>query len=352
MGDVKTWLEKLSNAWGVSGFEDEVKTVLRECFCEIPGVDIREDKVGNFIAMKKGTEGERKVMLAVHMDEIGLMVSGFEGHLIRFTTVGGFDVRIFPGQEVLLRNSNGKVFCGVIGIKPPHYSSAEERGKPIPIDELFIDLGMSERAVRANVKIGDVVMMNQKLTFLKNDCACGKALDNRACLAVMLEVFRLLGNYNHKWDVYGVATVQEESTGLGAWTSAYSIQPDVGIALDVTHGSAPDTKPGDAFDLGKGPALAVGPNVHPGVLAGLENTAKELGISYNREPAPGPTGTDAALIQICREGIPTALVSVPLRYMHSPVEVVSIKDIKLTARLVSAYIASLEDLPGVEEEGV
>lgn len=335
-------LKKLSEARGVSGYEAEVRGIVAEEFRRYAD-EVQTDKLGSVVALKRG-EGEeprRRIMLAGHMDEIGLMVTRLEQGFLHFTEIGGFDERTLLGQEVMVHGR--KDLPGIIGSRPPHVLPPEEREKTIDMDKLFIDVGMGEEEMKRLVRVGDLATLRRGFTPLQGDLVAGKAFDDRAAVAAILVCLEGLASVRHAWDVYAVATVQEEMGLRGAITSAYGLAPDVGIAVDVGFGDQPGVSEAETLEMGKGPAIAFGPNIHPRLHEALVEVARELEIPYQVEPVPGRSGTDAWAIQVTREGIPTALLSIPLRYMHTSVETLSLKDVERTGRLMAGFIARLDE---------
>jgi putative aminopeptidase FrvX len=335
-------LKKLSEARGVSGYEAEVRGTVTEEFGRYAD-EVQTDKLGNVIALKRG-EGEeprRRIMLAGHMDEIGLIVTKLEGGFLHFTSVGGFDERTLLGQEVTVHGR--KEMPGIIGSRPPHVLPQEEREKTIPMDKLFIDVGMGKEELERLVRVGDLVTLRREFTQLQGDLVTGKAFDDRAAVAAILVCLEGLASIRHAWDVYAVATVQEEVGLRGAITSAYGLSPDAAIAIDATFGNQPGVSEAKTLKMGQGPAIGFGPNIHPKLHQTLVEVAKELEIPYQVEPVPGRSGTDAWAIQVTREGIPTALLSIPLRYMHTSVETLSLKDVERTGRLMAGFIGRLDE---------
>jgi endoglucanase len=219
----------------------------------------------------------------------------------------------------------------------------ETRGKTISADKLLIDVGLPSEGVSQLVQVGDLITMDRDLVELKGGLVTGKALDNRCSVVAAAACLEELGRVRHQWDVHAVATVQEEVGVKGAITSAYGLQPDIAIAIDVTFGKQPGTPEEFTFELGKGPTIGCGPNFHPKLQKAIAEAADALEMSYHIEPAERPGGTDAYAIQISREGIPTAGVSIPLRNMHTPVETGSIKDVERVGRLLAAFIARLDE---------
>lgn len=334
-------LKKLSEVNGVAGFEDPVRELVRRTW--EPLVDeMREDKIGSLIALKKGTkaEGAPKLMLAAHMDEVGLMVTGTEEGFLRIARVGGTDRRILPGLDVVVHGRRD--LPGIVATRPPHVLPRDERKKIVPWDKIFVDVGLPKDEVGALVSIGDPISIRREMSELKNHCVAGKAMDDRACVAAVTLALEQLGRVKHTWDVFAVATAQEETGLKGAITSAYGVAPDLAIALDVTFGQHPGVSKTTSFPLGKGPCIGIGPNFHPKLVKRLKEVAKAHETPYHMDPIPGRSGTDAWAIQVTREGVPTALVSVPVRYMHQPVETLDVRDVKRAGRLLATFIAELE----------
>lgn len=339
--DIVPLLKRLSEASGVSGYEHQIREIVQEVFGPFAD-EVRTDTLGNVIALKRGEgSGPRpSIMVATHLDEIGLIVSELEEGFIHFQQVGGYDDRVLLGQEVVVHGRRDLV--GIIGARPPHVLPQAERDKPIPYDKLLIDVGLSPEALPELVRVGDLITMNQELVELQGKRVAGKALDNRASVVAAAICLEELSRLRHSWDLYAVATAQEEVGVKGAITSAFGLNPDVGIAVDVTWAKQPGVPDEFAFDLGKGPTIGCGPNFHPKLQAALVETAKSLEMDFHLEPTTRPPGTDAYAIQISREGIPTGLISIALRNMHTPVETVSIKDVERVGRLLAAFVARLD----------
>ncbi len=330
-------------AHGVSGHEFmDAANVCREAMTGLVD-EIRVDALGNLIGFRKGEgDGPRpKIMLAGHMDEIGLMVTKIEERgFLRFVGIG-VDPRVLPGHEVIVYGK--RPLTGLIGVKPPHLTSPEDAMKAQKIEDLFIDVGLPEAEVRKVCKVGDVVTYKRQVTELMGDILSGKSMDDRAGFGLILVCLAELQQYKVRSDVYAVATTQEEVGLKGATVSAYGIEPDIGVAIDVCHGETPGVPEWRTTMLGKGPALCMGGNIHPKVYKGLKKAADELGIAVQTEVAPGPTGTDAWAIQMARSGVATGLISIPLRYMHTSVETLSVGDVEKGGKLLARFIASCDD---------
>ena len=337
----KELLRRLTEGAGVSGHEGGIGALVGEAFSPY-AERVELDRLGNLVAVRGGCGPAPRVgiMLAAHMDEIGLMVAKIEDNgYLRFAEVGGFDPRTLVGQEVVVHGR--REVPGIIGIKPPHIMSAAERKKAAKLRELFVDCGYGAEAIGDLVAVGDTITLKRNMVELCGEVVAGKALDDRAGVAVLYECLRRLAALRHSADVYAVATVQEEITFAGAITGTYGLRPDVGVAVDVDH-AGPGLPEHRDLELGKGPVIAMGPNIHPLLHELMVKTAKECGVAYQETVAPGQTGTDAWPMQVSRTGVATALVSIPLRYMHSSVETGSLQDVREAGRLLAEFCARVD----------
>jgi putative aminopeptidase FrvX len=338
---VKELLRKLSNAHGVSGSEGSVYSVIRK---ELKGYvdEIREDPLGNLIAVKKGSRF--KVMLAAHMDEIGLMVKYIdEKGFIRFVALGGWYGPTLYNQRVVLHAAEGPVF-GVIGGKPPHMMDEDERKKLVKIDDMFIDVGATNREETGHlgIDVGTPITIDREFRELANSRVTGKAFDNRAGVAMLIKTLQTMKS---PLTIFGVFTVQEEVGLKGARTSAYTIEPDVAIATDVTiPGDHPGIEMKDAaVEMGKGPVITIVDSSGRGLIADrrvvkwLKDAADAHGITVQMEVGTGGT-TDATAIHLTKGGIPSTTISPPTRYIHSPVEVLDLQDIEAGVKLLVAAL--------------
>ena len=338
-------LEKLSNTCGVTGREEEVRKLMIKLIK--PHADeIVVDKLENVIAVKKGKKSSPKVMLAAHMDEVGLMVKTItkEG-FVQFAKMGGIDDRILLAQKVVVHTQKGPLL-GIIGSKPPHIQKDEERKKIVTYDQLFIDVGAEnlKDANKMGVKVGDPISFDVKYEKIGKDVVTGKAFDDRVGCAIMIETLKQLGSTD--CTVYAAGTVQEEVGLRGAATATFGVNPDIGIALDVTiAGDVPGVREFDtSVKMGKGPVLTVADSgliTHPKVLRLFLDTADESKIGYQLETGL-PGATDAARMSLTRQGVPSGTVSVATRYIHSPVGMLSLKDAEDSARLTAAVIQQIQ----------
>lgn len=329
-------IKKLSDMRGISGFEYRHNKQIADLF--IPYADeVRIDNLGSVIAVKYcGKENAPKIMIEAHCDEIGLIVTSItdDGGLT-FAPVGGVDQRILPSLEVVVHTEK-KDLNAVIGILPSRYLEA---GKTVEMSDMVIDTGLPVKELKKLVSVGDSVTFAQSVGALGKKQWSGKTLDDRASVAAIISVMEQIKDLELNADVYAVAAVQEEVGCRGGKTTAGGIRPDAAIAIDVTHGITPDNSD-NAFEVGSGTAISVGPNIHPLLSKRLIELAKTHKIKYTIEACGGETGTDAWEIQAARGGgVPTALLSIPLKYMHTSVETLAVSDVKATTKLITAYIS-------------
>lgn len=338
------FLKGLVETISPSGFEEEAVKVWKERTKDFAD-EVKTDVHGNTIAVLN-KNGKPRIMLAGHIDEIGYMVKYIdkEGY-VYFSTIGGVDLHLVPGQRVWLKTKKAKVL-GVVGRKPKHLLEEEEKKKISKIEELYIDIGAKdEKEARSILDIGDPAVPAVGFEALRDDLVVARGFDDKAGAFIVSETLRLLSQEKIKSSVYGVATVQEEIGLRGAKTSAYGISPDIGIAIDVTFATdcpgMDKRKIGD-IKLGGGPVINRGPNVTSKVFDLLIETAEQERIPYQVDSTPGATPTDANVLQLTKAGVATGLVSIPNRYMHTPVEVVSLKDLENISKLLSSFILRID----------
>ncbi|MFC1735448.1 M42 family metallopeptidase [Candidatus Hydrogenedentota bacterium] len=344
------FLKDLVEAPSPSGYEQPAMDVVRDRMKQFTN-NISTDVHGNVMGVVN-PDAELRVMLAGHCDEIGLMVKHISDEgFIYFAPIGGIDISLLPGGRVKIHTEKGPLL-GVIGKKPIHLMEPEDRKKTPKLSNLWIDIGArNKKDAEKTVAIGDPITFDVSFETLKNNLAVSKGFDDKAGAFVVCETLRLVAKSRKKSKVavYGVATVQEELGLRGAQTAAFGIDPHVGIAVDVDFASdyptINKTTVGDVA-LNKGPVIARGANINPVVHKRMVATARKNKIPYQISGAPRATGTDANVIQVTRAGVAAGLVSVPNRYMHTPVELVSLKDLQNTARLLAAFILDLK--PGVD----
>jgi endoglucanase len=339
-------LRKLLTAAGPSGYEQAPAAVFREAASAF--AEVTYDSVGSTVAKVPGTGSGRSLAVVGHIDEIGLIVHHIDddGYLW-FTGVGGWDPVILVGQRVELATRDG-VVLGVVGKKPIHLLKTEEDRRKAPeLKGLHIDIGAKDGdEARSRVRIGDVAVIAGEPAELPNGRIISRSLDNRLGCFVALETARLVAEAGGApGDVYGAGVAQEEITFAGARTTAFSLRPDVAIAVDVTFATdAPglDEKELGRHRFGSGPVIGRGSTLDPAVFELLYETAEKEGIPFTVAASARATGTDADAIHFAAGGIPTGVVSIPLRYMHSPVEMVQLDDVENTARLLAAFAQALK----------
>ncbi|MBY9012189.1 MAG: M42 family metallopeptidase [Candidatus Lokiarchaeota archaeon] len=350
---IKSLQEELSTLIGVSGHEDDVSSFIlnlieRENLADKAWID----PLGNVLAIKKGTNGEDRILLDAHIDEIGFMVSHIEkSGFLRFVPIGGWDKRILLGQSVVVRSNLGERFHGIIGSKPPHLTSLNERKKIVEISDMYIDIGMNsiDEVKNNNITIGTTGTLFSQFLDFPNNMVRGKAFDDRTGVNVLIQILRLLKeNLSFKGTVLFNFAVQEEVGGRGAITGAFKLEPTIAIAIEnTTAADVPGIRDAEipAY-IGKGPAITVADIsiiCSPKVNERLVKNAELDNIPYQfKKPMYG--GTDAGKIHITRAGVPSTVVSVPCRYIHSPTSLLKLDDILKTVHIIDAFIRNKADV--------
>ena len=330
-------LAYLSELVAVAGFEknaaEKVAGLFKD-YCD----QVKVDKFFNVICLKRGINRDaKKIIITAHIDEIGFLVNSIdEKGFVGITNVGGIDRKILLAQEVIIHGR--KDIIGIIGATPPHLLKAEDVGKAVKLSDLRVDTGFSGEELRKIVSIGDTVSFKSKFSIMNDSKACGKSFDNRASIACLLEILKLLKNVNHENDIVFIASTQEETSLVGIITASYAIQPDAAIVIDTCHGDIPDLSRDYTSILGKGPEISIGPNLHPKMVKKFFELSKENCIPFQKMVEAGDTGTEAWATQVIANGIPTVLLSIPIRYMHTAVETLNIDDIKYTAKLIAEFV--------------
>lgn len=344
----KEWLnflKELLETPSPSGFEQPVQEVFRK-FVKPYADNVKTDVHGNTIAFKKG-KGKMRVMLAGHVDEIGLMVKYIDDRgFIRFSAIGIVDYALTAGERVNIYHGN-KVVRGVVGVRPIHTFKGFERDKPITPDELWIDVGaQNKKEAEKIVSVGDCITFSPGIDMLPNNIIASKATDNKVGVFTAAAVLSNLANETINANIYSVSTVQEEIGARGAGTSAFGIDPHIGIAIDVTpaidHPTVDKNIHGD-INLNGGVAIAVGANINPRISELLKAAANETRTKHQIEPIPGAAITDALTLQISRAGVATGILSIPNRYIHTPSEMVSLTDIEGAVTLLTQFCKMIDD---------
>jgi len=340
---LKDKIKTLGNAYGVSGDEFAVAKIAAELL--EPYVDrVEIDEFGNVSGYKScGKPGAKTLMLDAHIDEIGFLVTGItpEGFL-RFLGMG-VDQRMLPGSTLNVMTKTKGNILGVVGAIPPHLQAPGDQSKALPIDKLYVDIGMSYEEAKETVRIGDYMTFTSKAFDLLGDQVCGKSLDDRACFCCLLHALDLLQGKELDVDLIIIGTTKEEIGGHGASYRTYVDKPDFAVAIDVCHARTDDNLPGDRVqNLGGGPVIAIGTNSVPRFARKVMELARAKQIPYQISAAPAATGTNAWSMQIIGEGIPTLVVSLPLKYMHSPVEVLKMSDVENVGKLLAELAMDID----------
>ena len=335
--DLQKFLTEITALPGTPGYERGVNGYIAKAFVPLAD-EVTVDRLYNVIA-RVGSTGPR-VMVDAHQDEIGLLVSDIEEDgCLRMDRNGGVDPRILPGMEVMVQAKGGALF-GVVGAKPPHLLTAKDQKKTYEMADLYVDIGFPPEKVRSLVRVCDTVVFRAKSRELAGGCFAGKTMDDRASVAAMLVAAEELQGMKVDSTVYFVSSTQEEIGGKGSKVAADAINPDYAIAIDVTHAEGPGTGKWEAFPMDK-LTIAFGPAVHPALFQKAEECAKKHRIPYEKEVLPRYTGTDTDIIRNVRDGIPSMLLSIPLRYMHTTVETLKLDVIRDTGRLLALLIADI-----------
>jgi tetrahedral aminopeptidase len=341
MTDILPFLKEMLSAPGLSGYETPVRRIIQKTWEPLTD-ELSVSKLGSLHGLKRGTGAEPRpsLLIAAHMDAIGLMATQVIDGFIRFTEVGGVDPRVLPGQLVTVHGRED--LLGVVVQPPARLLPPANQSGTVPMSSLFVDTGLEADEVSRLVRPGDPISFAQHPFEASGETICGHTLDNRASVAALTLCLEALKTRSHSWDLWAVATAQEEETLGGAFTSTFELNPSLGIAVDVTFGSSPGSPGHRTFAIGEGPTLGWGPNIHPGMHKAIKELADQMEMPYKTEPMPRFSGTDAIALQVVNEGIPTLVVSIPLRYMHTPVEMVSLKDIRRVGRLLAEFVVQLE----------
>ena len=327
-------LERLCTCTAPSGFESPAADAAAELLR--PLVDeVSIDRMGNVLGVRRSkTPGAPKLLLDAHLDEIGLIVTGVEDGFLRFRSIGGVDPRMLPGRELVVLTDpplRGLVACPAEG----------DEDKSVPLNELYVDVGLSQKEAERAVPVGTPMVYRAGCFPLGEEQMCGKSMDDRACFVTLLRAAELLRDKELDVELHILGSTREEVSGAGAVVGTWAVAPDFCVAVDVTHGKTPDGPADKTFELGGGPAIGVGPNMTRWMTERMIAKAKEHGIPYQMEIMSGHTGTNGWEMQISREGVATSVLSLPLKYMHTPVETLSLADMEGVAQLLAAFTENL-----------
>ncbi len=336
---MREMLTILSALPGPSGFERPVALQALELMR--PYVDeVNIDRMGNVIGIRRcGKSGAKSILLDAHLDEIGLITIGSDEGFLRFRSIGGVDPRMLPNREVTILTQ--PPLFGVVACLPPHVQQAGDADRSVPLEELYIDTGLTQEQVEELIPIGTPCVFRDSCFPMGEKQMCGKAMDDRACFVTLLRAAQMLQNKQLDVDVYILGSTREEVGHYGAAVATWTVAPDCCIAVDVTHGKTPDSPKYRTNDMGGGPSVGIGPNMTRWMTERMLAKAREKEIPFQYDVMAGATGTNGWDMQIAREGIATHVLSLPLKYMHSPVETLDLEDMENVAALIAAFVENL-----------
>lgn len=324
---------------GPSGFERPVTLQASELLRPLMD-EVSIDRMGNLIGVRRcGVPGAKRILLDAHLDEVGLIVVGAEEGFLRFRSIGGVDPRILPDREVTILTD--PPLFGVVACLPPHVQKAGDGDKSVSIQDLFIDTGLTQEQAEARIPAGTPCVFRDGCFPLGQGQMCGKSMDDRACFVTLLRTAQLLRGKKLDVDLYILGSTREEVSHGGAAAAAWMVAPDCCVAVDVTCGRTLDGPKDRTFELGGGPVVGVGPNMTRWMTERMIAKAKMANLPIQYEVMAGSSGTNGWDLQIAREGIATAVLSLSLKYMHSPVETLDLSDMEAVAALLAAFVEGI-----------
>ena len=335
------FLKQLISAPGLSGYETPARALIEQAWQPLTD-QLSLSRLGSLHGLRQGSlpAPRPSVLFAAHMDAIGMMVTAIVDGFLHVTGIGGLDSRVLPGQRVMVHGR--EQLPGVVVMPAAHLLPAEYAERSVPLEHLLVDTGLLPAQVQRLVRPGDLVSYAQPPLELGAEYLAGHSMDNRASVAALTVCLQELRGRPLAWDVWALASTQEETSLGGAATSTYQLRPSLAVAIDVTFAASPGSSGFRTFPLGKGITLGWGANIHPRLHKLFSELADRLEIPWKLETMPRHSGTDAMAIQVAAEGVPSMVLGIPLRYMHTPVEMVSLKDIKRAGRLLAEFAAQLD----------
>lgn len=327
---------------GVSGHEKPVRDYIQKLWQPLTD-ELQVSRLGSVHGLRRAAKDNpgNSILITAHMDQIGLMVSHIESGLLRVTNIGSLNQSTLPGLSVNVHSKEGDI-PGVIVLPPDHTLPDDVAGKVVPLQYLWVDTGLPHNEVDLKVRTGDLVSFSVTPQDMGEGYFTAAGLDNRAGVATLTEMLKLLRSHQLSWDVWAAATSQEEIGHLGARTSAFEMQPTLAVAIDTNYGTALNGIPGVTFKLNGGPTLDYSPYLHRKLFEAFEMAARDHQIPFQPCVYPRESHSDADDLQVVKSGIPTMLIGIPLRNMHSPVEMIQIKDIQRAASLLAVFIQQLD----------
>jgi tetrahedral aminopeptidase len=342
MKETTSFLKEIISMAGLSGYEQSLTERIQQEWQPLVS-EMYKTKLNSLHGLVKGKDNSQghKILITAHIDAIGFIVSSTKEGLLKITPIGGIDARVLLGQHVHV-HTDSEIMEGIIVLPPSHTLKPKTEGT-FSIDDLVVDTGYRPSQVTKKVKIGNLVSFANEPLELTGNYIAGHSIDNRASVATLTQILKLIKNQSHQWDVVAAATVQEEVGLKGGITSAFVEKPTIAIILDVDFGKGPGSQGHDSHELDKGPVLTWGPTNHPHLFNEIESLANRLEIPIQKSVVAGLAGTEGDAIQIALDGIPSLLIGVPIRYMHTSKEMVQMRDIDRLARLLTAFILELDE---------
>lgn len=350
MEESQQFITQLISLPGLSGYEKPVREAIEQKWRPLTD-RIEVNRLGSLYGFRQAKEKDRPtLLLGTHMDAIGLMVTQMEEGFLHVTSIGGIDPRILPGQAVTVHGRRD--LPGIAVQWPDRLLNTAHKNKAPDLKRILIDVGLSSNEVAELVEVGDLVSFATEPGELSGNVLAGHSLDNRASVAALTLCLEELRPADLPWNLVAVATTSEEVNLSGAVTSTFEINPALAVAIDVTFAKGPGSNDYRTFALGKGPTLGTGPNIHPYLVKKFKEIAESIEVPFAIETMPVSSGTDGIAFQVSRSGVPTLVIGIPLRYMHTPVEVVAWTDIQRAGRLLAAFVKSLNEdtLADLEKE--
>ena len=341
MVELMSFVRSLLSLPGISGYESPVREFISQEWSGLVD-ELKTSKVGSLSGLRRGTGKAPRpsLLITAHMDAIGFMVSNVKDGFLQISNIGGIDPRVLPGVPVMVHGRRD--LPGVLALNPAQQSAGKKSESSITLENLVVDIGLSPVQVTKLVNIGDPISFNTHPVELEGGYLSGHSLDNRISIGALTVCLSELSGTGQYWDVWALASVQEEINLGGAATSTFELNPDIAVILDTTYARSPGAEGWEFFELGGGPTLGLGANIHPYLGRRFQEIADRSNIPCKVEPMPIDSQTDAWAVQVSNSGVPCMVIGIPIRYMHTPVEMAMLDDIRMTGRLLAEFIRTLE----------
>ncbi len=332
-------LRLLSGIGAPSGFEHPAVSAAMELLMPLMD-EVWTDRMGSLVGVRRcGKPGAKRLLLDAHLDEIGLIVTGWKDGFLQFSSIGGVDPRMLPNRELTILTDPPRF--GLVACLPPHVVSVDDREKAADMSEMFVDAGLIQEEAERLIPIGTPMVFRDSFLRLGQRQASGKAMDDRSCFTALLQTAELLRGQELDVDLYILGSTREEVSGAGAKVLVQALCPDFCVAVDVTHGRTPDSPKDQALVLGGGPVVGIGPNTTKWMGKRFLEKAGAEGIQVQQEVMEGNSGTNGWGMQVGNEGVATAILSLPLKYMHTPVETLELSDVEALSKLLAAFVVDI-----------